>query len=330
MRIPLVSILIPAFNAEKWIADALNSALNQTWSKTEIIVVDDGSRDRTLTIAKNFESATVKVLSQPNQGASAARNNALSVSQGDFIQWLDADDVLAADKIENHFVRGALGPDTRVLLSSAWARFYRNPLKAKFRPTPLWRDLSPVEWLIIKMVQNDWMATQSWLISRKLAHAAGSWDVSLLRDNDGEYMTRVICASESIRFDESARSYVRRGLTESVSSGSNLSPRKIESIYDAVSSQIRELRNLEDSPRVRAAALCYLNRWSRYFYFEYPALCEKAQALARELGSTINPPSPSFKDRFLRRSLGVNGARRAKRLISVAKTSVLRFAESIG
>ncbi len=88
---PLVSILIPAYNAQDWIADTLRSAIAQTWEPKEIIVVDDGSTDQTLEIARKFESGTIRVLSQKNQGAASARNTALSLCRGDYIQWLDAD-----------------------------------------------------------------------------------------------------------------------------------------------------------------------------------------------------------------------------------------------
>src|SRR4051812_27885378 len=97
---PLVSILIPAYNAERWIADTLRSAIAQTWDAKEIIVIDDGSNDRTLEIAKTFESPSVRVVTQKNQGAAAARNLGFSLCKGDYIQWLDADDLLAPDKIE--------------------------------------------------------------------------------------------------------------------------------------------------------------------------------------------------------------------------------------
>src|SRR5262249_31339743 len=97
---PTVSILIPAFNAERWIGDTLRSALSQTWPSKEIIVVDDGSTDRTVEIARKFEPEGVRVFTQKNQGAAAARNKAYSLSKGDYIQWLDADDLLAPDKIE--------------------------------------------------------------------------------------------------------------------------------------------------------------------------------------------------------------------------------------
>src|SRR5262249_6685849 len=97
---PLVSILIPAYNAERWISDTIQSALDQTWKHKEIIIVDDGSQDNTLTIARRFASKDVLVTQQVNQGASAARNKTFSLCQGEFVQWLDADDLLSPDKIE--------------------------------------------------------------------------------------------------------------------------------------------------------------------------------------------------------------------------------------
>src|SRR5262249_55624005 len=87
MTSPLVSILMPVYNAELWLAAAVRSALAQTWPRTEIIVVDDGSTDRSLALLGEFESPAVKVLSQPNAGAAAARNAALREAQGEFIQY---------------------------------------------------------------------------------------------------------------------------------------------------------------------------------------------------------------------------------------------------
>ena len=95
----LVSILIPAYNAEQWLAGTLISALAQTWPHVEVIVVDDGSKDGTLAIAKSFERRSVKVVTQPNMGAPAARNRALELAQGTYMQWLDADDLLEPTKI---------------------------------------------------------------------------------------------------------------------------------------------------------------------------------------------------------------------------------------
>ena len=108
---PLVSILIPAYNAAEYIAATLESAVAQTWPHREIIVVNDGSRDRTLEIARSFEPRGVTVVTQSNQGAAAARNAALKASRGDYIQWLDADDLLAPEKIARQIA--ALGTGRR-------------------------------------------------------------------------------------------------------------------------------------------------------------------------------------------------------------------------
>src|SRR5258708_20264058 len=97
---PLVSILIPLFNAERWIADTLASVLSQTWQNKEIIVVNDGSTDRSLEIAQRYESKILKMITQANRGCSAAKQTALDNCNGAFIQYLDADDLLSEDKIE--------------------------------------------------------------------------------------------------------------------------------------------------------------------------------------------------------------------------------------
>src|SRR5438128_8633466 len=95
----LVSILIPVYNAESFVADAIQSALDQTWPAKEIIAVDDGSTDRSAEVLKSF-APRIKVIEQENRGASAARNRALREAQGEFIQYLDADDLLAPNKIK--------------------------------------------------------------------------------------------------------------------------------------------------------------------------------------------------------------------------------------
>src|SRR5271156_2795469 len=120
---PLVSILIPAYNAEAWISDTLRSAIAQTWDRKEIIVVDDGSKDQTLAVARRFESAQLRVVTQKNQGASATRNNAFSMSKGDYVQWLDADDLMSPDKTLTQMAAAERSGNKRTLISGAWAHF---------------------------------------------------------------------------------------------------------------------------------------------------------------------------------------------------------------
>ncbi|MBR1151564.1 glycosyltransferase family A protein [Bradyrhizobium sp. JYMT SZCCT0428] len=99
---PLVSVLIPAFNAEGTIADTLRSAMAQTYRNLEIIVVDDGSRDDTASIVSRLETddSRIRLVQQANSGVAAARNAALSASGGSLIAPLDADDLWHPQKIE--------------------------------------------------------------------------------------------------------------------------------------------------------------------------------------------------------------------------------------
>src|SRR6266513_2001630 len=99
--------------------------------------------------------------------------------------------------------------DGRTLFSCQWAYFRFRPAKAKFIPTPLWSDLDPTEWLTRKWEGNWHMQTATWLVSRELTDAAGPWDARLLGDDDGEYFSRVINASNMIRFVPQSRVYYR-------------------------------------------------------------------------------------------------------------------------
>src|ERR1700723_2411466 len=137
---PLVSILIPAYNSEESIAQTLRSALAQTWKRKEIIVVDDGSTDRTLDVARQFEAEGVRALTQRNQGAAVARNKAFALSHGDYIQWLDADDILAPDKIATQMQGWDENSSKRTLLSSAFGLFMYRYQRAEFASTALWCD----------------------------------------------------------------------------------------------------------------------------------------------------------------------------------------------
>jgi glycosyltransferase involved in cell wall biosynthesis len=96
---PIVSIVIPCYNAAALIGDAIRSALGQTYPETEVIVVDDGSTDDSVNIVRSF-GPRVRCEAGPHRGAPAARNRGLSVASGDWIQFLDADDLLFPEKIE--------------------------------------------------------------------------------------------------------------------------------------------------------------------------------------------------------------------------------------
>jgi glycosyltransferase involved in cell wall biosynthesis len=325
---PLVSILIPAYNAERWIADTIRSALAQTWPRTEIIVVDDGSRDQTLSIAGQFASKNVSVVAQDHQGASAARNRALALSQGEFIQWLDADDLLARDKIAKQVEASERCGNDRTLFSSAWGRFYYRIDRASFVPTPLWCDLSPAEWLIRKVGQNLHMPPATWLVPRELTQAAGPWDTRLSLDDDGEYFCRVILASDAIRFVPDAKVFYRASGSGSLSSIDE-SEKKLISQFLSMQLHVGYVRSLEDSERVRAACLNYLQSRFLRFYPERVCFVKQLQQLAAILGGRLEVPQLPWKYSWMQKLFGWKAAKRARQCYNRCKSAAIRFWDKI-
>jgi GT2 family glycosyltransferase len=321
---PLVSILIAAYNAERWIADTIRSAVAQTWAAKEIIVVDDGSTDQTFEIVRQFESESVRVVKQPNQGAAAARNRAFSLSRGEYIQWLDADDLLAPDKIARQMEVVREGGSRRTLLSSSWGQFMHRPSRARFTSTELWCDLSPAEFLLRKIGKKLFMQTATWLVSRELSEAAGPWDTRMVSDDDGEYFCRVLLASDGIRFVREARVYYRSLGTMSLSYV-GWSDRKLEALWGSIQLHIRYLRSLEDSDRVRAACVRYLQNYVIDFYPLRLDIVEEMHETARELGGQLEAPHLSWKYSWIRRIFGWSCAQRAQLLLPSVKWSLVRW-----
>jgi glycosyltransferase involved in cell wall biosynthesis len=321
---PCVSILIPAYNAEAWIADTLRSALAQTWQEKEIIVVDDGSTDGTLKIARQFEVDGVKVFTQKNQGAAAARNKAYSLSTGAYIQWLDADDLISSNKIADQMQAATAYGSKRTLLSSGWAYFMYRSSQAKFTPTSLWQDLTPTEWLIHKMGENPHMQTATWLVSREISDAAGPWNTELAVDDDGEYFCRVLLASDGVQFVPSAKVYYRLSVGSSLSYIGQ-SDRKLESQWKSIQLHIGYLRSLEDSARVRNACLQYLQNWLITFYPERLDIVERAQSTAKSLGGQLEIPQLSWKYSWIRKLFGWGPAKRARLLFPNMRWSVTKY-----
>jgi len=323
MKEPLVSILIPAYNSEEWIKDCIQSALAQTWRRKEIIMVDDGSTDRTLEIASRLTCKEFAAVSIENRGAAGARNYAFQLSKGDYIQWLDADDLLAPDKIECQLaaLREIVG--RRKLLSSSWAFFNYRPQRARFISTSVWEDLSPVEWLLRKMSENLHMQTGTWLTSRELAEAAGPWDTRLISDDDGEYFCRVLLASEGTRFVPESRVFYR--VTPSSRwSFVGSSDKKKNALLLSMKLHIQYLRSLEESDRVRKACLTYMRTWLGSFYPERPDLVAELQGLAAQLQGHLGTPQLGWKYAWLRPLFGWKTAKQARMFLPQLKASLVR------
>jgi glycosyltransferase involved in cell wall biosynthesis len=306
MTTPLVSILIPAYNADRFLAQTLRSALDQTWPRKEILLIDDGSSDRTYETAMTFANRDLKVIRQGNRGACATRNRLLELSQGDYIQWLDADDLLTPSKITNQMKLRAGNAESRTLLTSAWGSFFYRTSKAKFSPSGLWRDLSPTDWITTKFMECSWMNPTAWLVSRRLSEMVGPWDPRLASsgDDDGEYVVRIAAASDQVRFVPDSICYYRMGVSGSLNWDLGADRKRLEALCCSLELSVQHLLDLADTAGNREAGLTYLRRWASEFYGADEEILRKFQSLGSRLGGKIEGPAAPWKYRLIEKLLG--------------------------
>jgi glycosyltransferase involved in cell wall biosynthesis len=324
---PLVSILIPAYNSERWLKETIESAINQVWNRKEIIVVDDGSRDTTFKIAKTFESNMVKVITQQNSGACVARNNALSVAQGDYIQWLDADDLLAPEKISKQVQQINEENNENILYSSGFGTFYYRYQKAKFIPHSLWYSLQPVEWFMRKFYNDDSMFPAVWLVSRKLTDQVGGWDERLTLDDDGEYFSRIVAKCESIKFVPEAISFYRQANLQSISK--TINHKTCESLLLSYKLSIGYFLALENSERTRSCALKHLQANLIYFYPEEKKIVQELLEFAESLGGNLSKPEFSSKYSIFNKLFGLQVAKNLASMVRGSKQYVLSTSDQL-
>ncbi|GAB5536484.1 MAG: hypothetical protein Rubg2KO_27330 [Rubricoccaceae bacterium] len=307
MSDPLVSVLVTAYNAEPWIADTLASVSAQSYPNIELVMVDDGSTDRTLEIASSFEHPHLTVISQENQGACAARNRAFDIASGDLIQYLDADDLLDPEKISLQVERLLQEPEG-TLASGPWMRFYdASPPSQRPAPNRDWHDYTPAsDWLLDSWAQGGMFASFAWLTPASLIETAGPWNTSIKRNQDGEFFARVLLKAHRIAFCEDAWGFYRSGLTGSVSGrkGADIA----QSLFETTQFCVQHLGTLGDTPTVRTAQAAF---WEQFMFEAYPldrALAREAEARAQTLGGAGRQPDGGRLFKLLRDTLGWKAA----------------------
>jgi glycosyltransferase involved in cell wall biosynthesis len=311
MKAPLISVLIPCYNVAPWLEASVASVRNQTWKRFEIILVDDGSTDETPSVARRLAGGDLKLLTQTNRGQCAAFNLAFQHAQGDFIEYLDADDLLHPQKFEIQLARLAAEP-AGCVAAGAWGRFYRDPTETIFTPEPVWRDLPSVDWLVESWRGGGMMHGAAWLAPREIASEAGPWNESLSLINDFDFFTRLLLAGNGVVFCPEARSYYRSGVPGSLSRHN--SRRAWESAFRSTELGTRALLARENSPRTRQAAAV---NWQRLVYSAYPAvpdLIRKAEGEIHAFGGCELPIGGGRIFQTLRRAVGWKLARRTQLL----------------
>lgn len=181
---PAVSVIIPAYNSEKYLSKAIESVLAQTCPAVECIVVDDGSLDGTGRIAQSYPEVTY--IRQENSERSAARNNGLRHASGRYLSFLDADDAIAPEKIAAQLEFLERNADCQAVYSKVL--FFRDQSPEALFPL---ERITPAGDLLEKLLYGNFITIHAPLIRKAAVDAIGGFDVSLSQNEDWDFFLRL-------------------------------------------------------------------------------------------------------------------------------------------
>jgi len=188
--LPLVSIIIPCYNSQAFLKDAIASAVNQSYSHVEIIVIDDGSTDGSLEIIKSF-GEQVRWETGKNQGAPLARNRGIELARGEYIKFLDADDVLLPDCLKTQLTQiQQLQPQQQAIVygDAVWVNQYGQPIPS-YPLTGRQPEQDPIAHIL-----SHSPLTSCPLHKREYLLAIGGFDPSLPRGQEYDLHLRLVLA----------------------------------------------------------------------------------------------------------------------------------------
>lgn len=226
---PLVSVLIPCYNAGRWVAEAIQSCLDQTYRPIEIIVVDDGSTDESRQIVSGFVAggkSSIRLIEGQHQGAAAARNRGFAVSRGRYVEFLDADDLMSPRKIELQAAAATHSPEAVLCGPSLWLRQSNGCWKTE-QPT---QHMSRTGDFVHEWLAGNFFASHSFLWPRKVVVKLGGWDESLSSFQDGDLFMRALLQGVQFCFVPESVVYYRTGHA----AGSVSSKRTVDSLKSRI------------------------------------------------------------------------------------------------
>lgn len=214
----LVSVIIPCFNAERWLTEAIDSCLQQTYLRIEIIVIDDGSTDNCLEIIKSYENKIIWKTG-PNKGGNYARNIGFALSRGEYIQYLDADDYLMPEKIERQ-VRcieetgaGVVCGDWRYKVHLSDGTSFLENINV----------CGPKEDFLESLLADDrWVPPVGLLYTRAAVDSCSGWDESLKVGQDRDFLISVVMSGVKVVYQSGCHSIYRLYGNTTVSTSNKL------------------------------------------------------------------------------------------------------------
>ena len=199
---PLVSIIIPMFNAQEWIVGLLQSILNQTYKNIEVILINDGSTDESLTLvnkfSKDFREIRLKVVNQANTGVSEARNEGVRNSIGELLAFVDSDDIWIREKIERQ-VRAMIKSDVAATACS-YAIFRDSDLEILDVVHPDWSTHGVRNWLLFRSYGG--LLSSTLMLRREVFYETGPFKIDLSLSADIDFAWRLLSVNQVVLIRE--------------------------------------------------------------------------------------------------------------------------------
>ncbi|TZF86206.1 glycosyltransferase family 2 protein (plasmid) [Pedobacter sp. BS3] len=280
----LISVCMPAYNAEKYIREAINSILVQSYTNLELIIVNDGSTDQTLSVVKQFSDPRIKIINRENKGQCAAANLAYQHATGEYIKFMDADDIISRDFIKNQYE--LINGHPTWIASAQWGRFYHNDLSTfTLNPERVWKDMKPIDWLVESLQDGpNMMQCALWLIPRNILDRTGLWNEELSLINDFEFFIRVLLTAEQIKFSDKATLFYRSGMQHSLSR--QKSKKALLSGYLSTKLGCASILSFENSARTREICANLYQLWHYECYPQLPIESLELKLLADNIGGS--------------------------------------------
>lgn len=249
MTHPLVSVIMPAYNTEKYIGEAIESIISQTYTNWELIIVNDGSTDKSGEFAEEFarHDSRIKVFHQDNEGAPAARNRGWNKSNGEYIVFMDSDDILTMNALETQ-VKEIIKCRCDVVYGD-WKYIVHRLNRIKISGI-CHQDLHMNP--LVSLLRLKWTACFSYMVSRRIL-GRQPWDEIIKVYQDFDYIINIIKTGDVMAYNNNVVGYYR--IHSSLQISRNSDNVRVSSLEHILKKLERRKEELNECERYEVAAL---------------------------------------------------------------------------
>ena len=244
-HLPKISVIIPTYNSSETIGETLNSVFNQTFKDFEVILINDGSTDDLNLVLQNFQDIRLRVFSYPNGGLAIARNRGIKQANGEYLAFLDADDLWHEDKLKTHFeaLEVAKKSNSKVAVAYSWSYFLDHETQQCF-------DDAAVEFhgnVLSELLQSNFITSGSnILVSCEAVLSTGLFNQSCEGAADWDYWLRLAQQWEYILIPERQVFYrqTRTSMSSQVPKMEQEQIHVLDTIFPSLSSNLQPLKSI--------------------------------------------------------------------------------------